>query len=260
MTLPVSNPTQPPRRPPDRRHPARPTATVTAVITACGRADLLARTLASFYAGRPSLLAEVIIIDDQPTAPPNLAHPVPLTYIGRHPAAGQTPNTDAAYRLVRTPYIFHLEEDWHLDHADIFPTAIQILETHRDIYQVWTRAHAEIRHRIEPQQPGRPILATRRNGKWFSFSFNPHVLRTLAYDAAGPYEAIARKAGHVPAPGHDLTSEILIGQHLDALGYRSAILPHGCAHHIGDGRTARPPPRSKPTAPNNPNPCTETTP
>jgi hypothetical protein len=260
VSLPVSIPTQPPRRPPGRRHPARPEPTVTAVITACGRADLLARTLASFYAAQPSAIAEVIIIDDRPTAPPDLPHPFPLTYIARHPAAGQIPNTDAAYRLVRTPYIFHLEDDWQIDPPDFLPQAIQILETHRDIYQVWTRNHNEIRHRIETAAPSRPTLATRRNGKWFSFSFNPHVLRTLAYDAAGPYDAIARRAGHVPGPGHDLTSEILIGQHLDALGYRSAILPTGHARHIGDGRTARPPPRQPPPPDKPDNPCTERNP
>jgi len=85
---------------------------VTVVVTACGRPDLLGRTLRSLFAALDQPVAAVIVVEDSGTPGVNATlqaqYPF-IRYINNMRNFGQQASIDAAYAQVRTPYVLHCE-------------------------------------------------------------------------------------------------------------------------------------------------------
>ena len=95
---------------PDNKHSG-----ITFILTSCGRFDLLEKTLESFLDHNTAAIERYLVIDDSgDNAVHNVTRncKVPIEVIVNKPVVGQMTSIDRAYSTVRTPYVFHCEDDW----------------------------------------------------------------------------------------------------------------------------------------------------
>ena len=90
---------------------------VTLIITSCNRNNLLSKTLCSFAKFNTYPIKECIIVEDSSFILdisrldiPHLDYPIRV--ISNRKNIGQVRSIDRAYAEVKTPYIFHCEDDW----------------------------------------------------------------------------------------------------------------------------------------------------
>lgn len=211
---------------------------ITGVVTSCGRHGLLQATLTSLAQNLDVPFERTIIIEDGPTPRPdwlganshNLGHPLrklgPITWIQNGDRKGQVYSIDTAYEQVRTPYIYHCEDDWQFigpvnitesqDILERFPNVLHIL--HGD-YNAHPSEHCE-------GLPCRTKITDWRG--WGGFSWNPGLRRRLDYEAIGSY---GRFSGYGTT---GLGPELAISQFYAAQGFRVAVLPTISVQHLGD--------------------------
>ena len=177
---------------------------VTVVLTSCGRPDLLARTLDSFFKYNTYAVREFIVIEDGEVKSSladekrYLERNIRWLYTGRK--VGQILAIDLAYRLVSTPYIFHCEDDWEFIAPGFIEKSMLVLEQNSNVLQVWIRGLKDTNgHPIidtpffadgtpfRLMQPGYP---TREWGTWHGFSFNPGLRRLREYLLIGSYRSM----------------------------------------------------------------------
>jgi hypothetical protein len=221
---------------------------VSAVVTSCGRPDLLEQTLTSFFSFNSYPIAKFIIVEDG-VAPLEVARrfdfrcDYELLCTGER--VGQIAAIDYAYSRVRTPYIFHLEDDW-LFHADGFiEKSMLLLKLYDRCLQVYIRAVNDTNgHPISRWRHQDSFVAWRKmkygykafGGEWNGFSFNPGLRRLADYTAIGGYGV------HIPcAPGLHASTEIALSKLYRKRGMFAAILTDrngsGYVSHIGWNRT-----------------------
>jgi len=175
---------------------------VTLVLTSCGRLDLLEQTLDSFLEFNTYPIREYLITEDS-------ADPVifkqcrklnrdkynnKLKFIFNKVKLGQSKSIDLAYSRVKTPYIFHCEDDWQFYKAGFIEDSIGVLATQPKAIQAWIRAKNDgIYNTIQEQVyliPGgyrvrivNPCnfraTAETRVVNYIGFSWNPGVKRLL---------------------------------------------------------------------------------
>jgi len=224
---------------------------VTVVLTSCGRPDLLAKTLDSFFLHNTFPIADFILVEDGPEA---LEVAASYPWLGPHQLictgerVGQIAAIDYAYSRVRTDYIFHLEDDWQFFAGGFIEKSVLLLENHPCCLQVYLRA-------IRDTNGHPPEWRTRRTGGvawkrmrsgyrafggvWNGFSFNPGLRRTADYVAVGGYGV------HDPnRPGLHAQAEIELSRLYGRMGMFAAILAdrdgQGYVRHTGSGRTVPP--------------------
>ena len=106
---------------------------VSIVITSCGRPDLLEKTIDSWmkYNGTVSI-AQWIISEDSgiPDINKKIVEKYPnFTWIHAEKRRGQIKSIDEAYSHVKTPYVFHLEEDWETYRGGVIEESLEILKS-----------------------------------------------------------------------------------------------------------------------------------
>ncbi len=110
---------------------------VTVVLTACNRADLLEKTLDSFFEMNTYPLKRFIIIDDGMNFGCNdfvkEKYEFPIELIYNDPKLFQIKSIDYAYSLVDTEYIFHMEEDWLFLKKGFIEDSMKVLEADSNI-------------------------------------------------------------------------------------------------------------------------------
>jgi hypothetical protein len=203
---------------------------VTLVVTSCGRADLLERTLESFFTLNTYPLARTIIIEDGPANPP--AFPVPdLTYIANEVRIGQVCSIDRAYSRVDTPYVLHWEDDWETYRDGFIGPSLEILERYPEILQVWLRAYDDTAGHPIVKLPQFNVPTMSTDWKWHGFSWNPGLRRMTDYRRLGGYSQFRHRKS--------LGAELEISKVYRSLGYHAAILPEpkGYVRHTGDDRS-----------------------
>jgi hypothetical protein len=87
----------------------------TLVVTSCRRFDLLEQTFRSFYAHVDVQPEELIVVEDSAETEVKEivdALGVPARTLIRGARLGQLHAIDHAYAHVKTPLIFHCEDDW----------------------------------------------------------------------------------------------------------------------------------------------------
>jgi hypothetical protein len=141
---------------------------------------------------------------------------------------GQILSIDNAYQLVKTPYIFHCEDDWHFYRSGFIEESIEALERDPKVINHWLRERNDTNgHPIEGNK-----LTYNYNKIWHGFTFNPTLKRMVDYT---PYSRLA-----IFDPKQPWSAEAKIGEYYKNKGYYATISEHGYVRHIGEGRTIKP--------------------
>lgn len=177
---------------------------ISLVVTSCGRFDLLKETLASFDRYNTAPIREVFITEDSGSdavhdAVPEHWKPHCTVFVNR-PKLGQLASIDLAYGQVKTPYIFHCEDDWQFYREGFVEDSKAILQDSPNLLQVWLRSHA---HDLAIHSPyihfgERQVIGgvacyavLSEKAEWQSFSLNPGLRRLSDYQRCAPFAAYA---------------------------------------------------------------------
>jgi Glycosyl transferase family 2 len=213
------------------------------VVTSCGRFDLLRETLASLKAHlEPAPDAWVIIEDsgDERVRAVDAELGLNAEIILNRPQLGQMKSIDKAYAQVKTPYVFHCEDDWEFFRDGFLAESFAILEARGDVSIVCLRPRAE-QNKLVRNAP-REIVAgvamftldPSLHPEYFSYAFNPGLRRMRDYHDIGPFAPL----------GHEED----VSYHFKRAGFRLANLEDPAVRHIGDDRHVldpTQPPRAK---------------
>lgn len=217
---------------------------VTICVTSCARLDLLAKTLDSFRkfnTGGTFLVSEdstdSAIIDTLKRTYPD------MTVLSGPERLGLMGSIDRVYGAAKTPYLFHLEDDWQFDGPVNWQAAIALLEARDDVANVSVRAIDEIKEKYRVRSDafeldGVPFRIMRRDShpEFFGWSSNPGLIKRSLYQHYAPFKRML----------HDQMSGLIKKD-----GRTVAYLLPGVARHIGQERTVTDPqmparPKSRP--------------
>lgn len=181
---------------------------ITLVVTSCGRFDLLKHTLESFDQFNTADIREVIITEDSGDDAVRLAIPEHwhdhCVFFVNRPKLGQLASIDLAYQSVKTPYIFHCEDDWAFYRPGFIEDSKTVLQQRPDILQVWLRnyvydlqVHSPYIH-LGPREliggvPCYPLLSDKP--EWQGFSLNPGLRRIKEYRLCAPFAGFQGEKG-----------------------------------------------------------------
>ena len=214
---------------------------VTLCLTSAGRPDLLEKTLSTLLPANASSFEDIFIIDDLASA--ECAQVVrslckKANLLLNEARLGQLRSVDRMYRLVRTPFIFHCEDDWQFEPVPVVADSLKGLLAIHDASVICVRAlddlhagslvEAEFREIEGAQFWLRSITA---RPVWNGFTFNPCLLRHSLWEEHGPYAKY---------PAEDAISE-----HMKSCGLRVVQLAGGGCRHIGLRRSVKDPFRGK---------------
>lgn len=212
---------------------------VTVVITSCNRIDLLQKTTQSFLEYNTYPVSEYIIVDDSGNAQAHaeirrLYPDWTLILDSQH--RGQIQCIDDAYSRVKTPYIFHCEDDWGFTRSGFMEPSLKILEHDKRSMLVWILlpplqiAESEVFKidDIEYRYLGDDV-----SGLWHGFTWNPSLRRLLDYELVKPY------SGFIQEGDFNALTEQRIGIKLyEKYGFKAAVLNDEYCKHLGENRKA----------------------
>ena len=106
---------------------------VTLFITSCGRPRLLGKTLESFVKHNTYPIKEVILCED--SGIPNIVDfvksilPYPIIFCYNEMRMGQMKTIEKYTQLIKTPYVFHLEDDYEFFDSGFIEMSFKILDS-----------------------------------------------------------------------------------------------------------------------------------
>jgi hypothetical protein len=124
---------------------------VTLFITSCGRPDLLKITLESFIKFNTYPIVEAIICEDSGNigsidfAKNILNFPCKIIYNEKR--IGQMKSIENGVKFIKTPYVFHCEDDWEFYCPNFIEVSMEILQQNDKISQVLLRSYDEYIYR-----------------------------------------------------------------------------------------------------------------
>jgi hypothetical protein len=230
------------------------TRQVSVVITSCGRQDLLDRTLASFFKFNTYPIAKLFVVEDGPASANSALMQkfgaAGIQWLATGMRVGQIAAIDYAYSFVGTPYVFHLEDDWEFDAGGFIEHSLELLEHLPCCIQVWLRALHDTNHHPLGKEmetaAGIHFRKVQRGylDKWFGFSFNPGLRRTIDYDRLGKYGCHVNYDRVLP-----VEAECGLSQLYDKLGFYAVALAEnsgaGYVRHIGFARRVQQMPNTR---------------
>ena len=152
-----------------------PDPAVTLVVFSCvGRAHLLGRTLETFRRQCPFRFTEVIYAHDgemDPSAPAAVGAHRLVQSVQR---AGYVRSIMQALAIVRTPYLFWLEDDWDFTHPVDLADLLATLDRHPD----WLQIRLSKVSPLTPEEVAAPLAVAGLHRSGSAFSANPHLART----------------------------------------------------------------------------------
>ena len=203
----------------------------TVVVTSCGRFDLLRRTLRSLKEHMDQPPVAWVIIEDSGEEEARLVASeldLPGEVIINRPNLGQMKSIDKAYAAVKTPYVFHCEDDWEFFRSGFIAESFRVLDARRDVSVVCLRPRKE-EHPLVRDLPAEAIagvsvylLDPKLHPEYFSYAFNPGMRRMEDYLRFGPFAPL----GHEPDVSYAFKKA----------GFRIANLDDPAVRHIGYGR------------------------
>lgn len=225
-------------------------AAYTVVLTSCGRFDLLAETIRSLLSHVDERPAAFIVVEDSgdeavrdALAPLEAEFGLAFTILVNRPQLGQMKAIDRAYTAVKTPLIFHCEDDWEFFRSGFIAESRAILAARPEVSMVGLRPRAELNplvrelpaERLSAEGPVFFPLDPSLHPEYFSYSFNPGLRRTAEALALMPFAEIGREED--------------VSYAFKKQGFRIANLEEPAVRHLGDGRhvddpTSRPKPRN----------------
>jgi hypothetical protein len=113
---------------------------VTLFITSCGRPQLLEKTLESFVKYNTYPIKEVILCEDSGIPnivdfAKNILH-YPIIFCYNQTRMGQMKTIEKYTQLIKTPYVFHLEDDYEFFDYGFIELSFKILDSDPKISQV----------------------------------------------------------------------------------------------------------------------------
>jgi hypothetical protein len=174
---------------------------VTLFITSCGRKNLLKKTLESFVKFNTYPIKEVILCEDSGLlgivdfAKDILPYPVIFCY--NKERIGQMKTIEKYTALIKTPYVFHLEDDYEFFDYGFIELSFKILDSDKNITQVLLE---DEQHNYPVIDIGNPLCyklmtshACDKNnnngdGPLTCFSWRPSLKRTEIQKLRMPYE------------------------------------------------------------------------
>ncbi len=215
---------------------------VTLVITSCGRIELLKNTIISFFNYNTYPIYECIIVEDSGIVK-NLDElipfiPVPHKFLFNETNIGQIKSIDYAYENVKTPYIFHCEDDWEFYKTGFIEESFKILESDPSVVTVWLRSHDDtMGHPIDSKiiktsTTEYYYLECNYKGKWHGFTFNPGLRRLSDCMKFHPYNSLDVK---IAKKKKWILGEVDLSIYYYNAGYRGAITKeiNGYVKHTG---------------------------
>ncbi len=201
------------------------------VVTSCGRIDLLRQTLQSLKDKLDHAPQAWIIIEDsgdervrEVAAELGLSAEIILN----RPQIGQIKSIDKAYAQVKTPYVFHCEDDWEFFRNGFIAESFLVLEGRPDVSVVCLRPRSE-QNKLVRDAPRESVAGVAMftldpsfHPEYFSYSFNPGLRRMKDYYAIGPFAPL----------GHEED----VSYYFKRAGFRLANLEEPAVRHIGDDR------------------------
>ena len=120
---------------------------VSFVMTACGRPDLMEKTLDSFFKFNTYPIERYIITED--SMDPEVfkecerlnakKYANKLEFVFNNPKLGQSKSIDLAYSMIDSEYVFHCEEDWEFYDDEFIEQSLSILKADPQVLQAWIR-------------------------------------------------------------------------------------------------------------------------
>ena len=178
---------------------------ITFVLTSCNRFDLLRETIESFLTFNTCPIAEYVLVEDSGN---DQIHELvqsfgPAIKVINDPPIGQIASIDKAYAQLRTPYIFHCEDDWRFFRKGFIEESMALLDSVPEVSVVSGRRRGQkpnfdrrffnsphrncngIGYRFNVPEPGQT---------WGGYTFNPGLRRLRDYRKLGSFGAIGHEA------------------------------------------------------------------
>ena len=113
---------------------------VTLFITSCGRPKLLRRTIESFVKYNTYPINEVILCEDSGVKGivdfAKDVFPYPIIFCYNEVRSGQMKTIERYTPLIKTPYVFHLEDDYEFFDYGFIELSFKVMESDKNIGQV----------------------------------------------------------------------------------------------------------------------------
>lgn len=208
---------------------------VSVTLTSCGRIDLLEKTLLSFHCSNRYPIDEFIIINDSPQHKDELNRKFGgYKFIHNPNNIGLSKSLDVLFNAVQNEYFFHLEDDWWFDTPSNFiGNSIKILESNKDIHQVWVRHESDNPHKTIGEDICLDdfkyrVVDPNFMDVWTGYSWNPGLRRKSDYLRMFPNGVSA------------FADERECSAHSKNFNYKTVLLLPTVCNHIGWGRTTHP--------------------
>jgi len=206
---------------------------VTAVITSCNRPNKLLEMLNSLKTLDELNFHHVIFVEDGGCLESvkiikTFIKKSKLTILYHSKNIGQLKSIDEAYSLVKTRYIFHIEEDWIFLKKGFIDYSIKIMRKNSNIASISLRPHSDFNNFIFFKNDNFYIMKKKfYNLIWSGICINPGLYDKCKYDLISPYSAYKK--------------ERVITQVYSQLGFYGAISENqeGYLIHNGDGCSTR---------------------
>jgi hypothetical protein len=208
---------------------------VTLFITSCGRPALLKQTLISFVKYNTYPIEEMILCEDSGIlgiadfVKDIIPYPVKLCY--NDVRIGQMKTIEKYTPLVKTPFVFHLEDDFEFFDYGFIELSFKIMETDKNISQVFLHSEQYKHFRVDiGNDLCYKIMTNDPNDKNYNngdgaltcYSWTPSLKRIEIQKLRMPYELW----------DDEYTIQLLVNK----LGYYSVIpkcTNNGFCRHIG---------------------------
>ena len=175
---------------------------VTLFITSCGRQELLRITLVSFVKYNTyNNIKEVIICEDSGIKGiidfVKYILPYPITFCYNDTRIGQMKTIEKYTPLIKTPYVFHLEDDYEFFDSGFIELSFKILDSDSNISQVLLEDEQHSFQIIDINNPlcyklmtnnPEEITANNGDGALSCFSWRPSLKRIEIQKLRMPYQ------------------------------------------------------------------------
>ncbi len=205
---------------------------MTFVLTSCGRTFLLNRVLETFFKFNKFNFENMYIVEDSLDL--NTYKKIKekwgsrIKIICNKQKKGQIRSIIDVYRKIKTPYIFHCEDDWLYTRSNFIEDSLKILKTDPKIIQVWLESRKSASRldifsygKLETKNGVKFRKVSCKEGwEWGHFSFRPGVKRLSDYKLINGYEKFQ--------------NELDISVEYKKLGFYTVIIDKPAVEDIGD--------------------------
>lgn len=205
---------------------------ITFILTSCNRADLLNRTLTSFFKTNIFPIERFIVHDDGYNE--EVINMIKenwsfIEVIGTKERVGLAKSFERLMNEVKTEWVFSCEDDWHFTgNRHFIYHSYVIMKDKPDVKQVWVRNENDHQHPLDRKEGIDGIFYKKLKkgylGVWGGFSLNPTLRRTSDYHYYFP--------NGMAAVGSEQECSI----HVEKLGYQAVSLVSYACKHIGWNR------------------------